>query len=1306
MQIMWVCSIPLLLLPLVICNGKEINVLPECSRNEFLINECTTITDAFNHLNESNTTLYLSSGAPHILHNFSLVLGLSNIAIVGTNQEEATIVCSEGVGLAFVNIINLTIEDVTVDGCGLKGASLGDTIRAVNDSISSFFDVPLSLGVAVMIGDVANARLQKLSIRNTIGIGLLGINVIGSSHIEQVMIQNNTYEKCTIGILSLTEALDGPFQRQIGGGAFLVYYDYHQHQPESNNTTLTIHNSTFFGNLDCSVTGPIAWRMKYSEALRSRGYTVGAGGGLSVMFTQTDYSASLTISSSLFDGNAANYGSGVFVGTFFGVRDSMILLNECNFTNGRAPKLPHLSNRGGGVAVLTSLSRPISQQQLIESKADGIIIVHVTNSVFEGSNVFAGGGLYSLFLPISFGKCADVVTFTIEKCTFWRNKAAFGAAIFAEEHNIITIGLVLNPSHQVEASSIFAAFNSIISDDPSIKDNKGSSGVIDVQYVYFALSGNSTLENNNGTALRATSSQVHVSGQTVFHGNVGAFGGAISLIAYSYVIVRPRTSVVFKNNQAIVRGGVFHIQLDEGRTYTPDDCFLYFNSSDQIFCYSTDTCSNISQLGITLTFSGNNAPYGSIVYGATLETCFWTSLLTESNNITNFWQFLATDESTQDIFIFDKVPTGIDEVITSTGELMAHNLQYSAMPGQMFHIEMAASDRFIQQIPTAVTSTVLSTNLSAQDEHIMSFTSSMIGFSNFWALRQTTTSMVPLRVMGREHEEVEVAVFTTDSGAFAIIRVNLTSCVLGFEHSSNESSCVCQRAIEWKGVTCSSETHQLTVPSHVWVGPWNNEELAIQRCILDYCTRGEKLIEPGDFDVQCAEGYHRTGLLCGSCMEGYSVVLGTNRCKQCHNNAFLALILVFAVAGILLIALITFLKVSVSEGYLNGILFYSHDLSQYTFLLAPKAPAIFLPIAFLNFDLGVEVCFYDGMNSLAKTGLQFVFPFYIYFLMGTAIIACRFINKLPPKLLSAGKTIATLLVLSYTSILSTCIETLRYVVIGSISDHDVATVRWFIDPHVHYFHGWHAFLAIMSILLILVYLVPLPLILLFPSKAYSNKYIGKLKPILDAFFAPYQSKLRCWLGVRLLVSIVLSTISSFLKFPLNIFVVEVVLAAFIFVQTQLRPYRGFCRNATDNLLLINILILLLGLIFFDEGMDDTEHTIFSAVIVLPAYTAFIGLLLYHIYLRLPECKQQNIKKRFEQIKLLKKVCSFIGETYNEATQQNDLDLFDFAPIRGMDEVMENVHRQSIVEAPQDGQGHADMISANQEYKSSYIAYND
>ena len=47
-----------------------------------------------------------------------------------------------------------------------------------------------------------------------------------------------------------------------------------------------------------------------------------------------------------------------------------------------------------------------------------------------------------------------------------------------------------------------------------------------------------------------------------------------------------------------------------------------------------------------------------------------------------------------------------------------------------------------------------------------------------------------------------------------------------------------------------------------------------------------------------------------------------------------------------------------------------------TIFFPPYNSAIF--IAWINLDLGVQSCFYNGMDGYTLTSLQFVFPIYIW----------------------------------------------------------------------------------------------------------------------------------------------------------------------------------------------------------------------------------------------------------------------------------------------------------------------------------------
>ena len=144
-------------------------------------------------------------------------------------------------------------------------------------------------------------------------------------------------------------------------------------------------------------------------------------------------------------------------------------------------------------------------------------------------------------------------------------------------------------------------------------------------------------------------------------------------------------------------------------------------------------------------------------------------------------------------------------------------------------------------------------------------------------------------------------------------------------------------------------------------------------------------------DEQCA--YNRSGVLCGECKPGLSLVLATSKCERC-SNIYILLLIPFALAGILLVALILVLNITTATGKIHGLIFYANMLA------ANKA--IFLPdlnnfltvfVSWVNLDLGIETCFYDGMNSQAKVLLQLVFPAYMFLLMLLTIILSKYFDS-------------------------------------------------------------------------------------------------------------------------------------------------------------------------------------------------------------------------------------------------------------------------------------------------------------------------
>ena len=86
----------------------------------------------------------------------------------------------------------------------------------------------------------------------------------------------------------------------------------------------------------------------------------------------------------------------------------------------------------------------------------------------------------------------------------------------------------------------------------------------------------------------------------------------------------------------------------------------------------------------------------------------------------------------------------------------------------------------------------------------------------------------------------------------------------------------------------------------------------------------------------------------------------------------------------------------------NKLLFFSNENNVLTVF-----------IAWMNLDLGIPTCFYNGMDAYAQTWLQFAFPLYVWFLISLIIITSRY-STLMTKLMGSNPiaVLATLLLIN------------------------------------------------------------------------------------------------------------------------------------------------------------------------------------------------------------------------------------------------------------------------------------------------------
>ena len=101
-------------------------------------------------------------------------------------------------------------------------------------------------------------------------------------------------------------------------------------------------------------------------------------------------------------------------------------------------------------------------------------------------------------------------------------------------------------------------------------------------------------------------------------------------------------------------------------------------------------------------------------------------------------------------------------------------------------------------------------------------------------------------------------------------------------------------------------------------------------------------------------------------------------------------------------------------------------------------PSSYQGNAWLYLDFGIETCFYGGMDAYSKTWLQFVFPVYVWMVVGLIILISHFSQRFANLLgNNPVSVLATLTLLSYAKVLCTFITAVSFI---DIEYHAVPSV--------------------------------------------------------------------------------------------------------------------------------------------------------------------------------------------------------------------------------------------------------------------------
>ena len=457
--------------------------------------------------------------------------------------------------------------------------------------------------------------------------------------------------------------------------------------------------------------------------------------------------------------------------------------------------------------------------------------------------------------------------------------------------------------------------------------------------------------------------------------------------------------------------------------------------------------------------------------------------------------------------------------------------------------------------------------------------------------------------------------------------VKLEPCPLGFSFNTKSNSCKCDQILgqySFPVISCDINSMMISRQANSWIyGEVKDKNIvsnyiyiykASSSCPFNYCQQHSSELLPNESDVQCQ--YNRTGVACGHCPVNLSAIFGSSKCQQC-SNTYLLIIIPIAIAGAVLVLLIFTLNLTVVNGTITTFILYVNIVSINKTLLFPTHLSSTIPlyvmIAMANLDLGIELCFYDGMDDYAKMWLQLAFPFYLMFIATSLIIASRYFRLAQRITAQRGlPVLATLFLLFYTKILSTtCTVLFLYTKVVTVSrnahsillDHRVELV-WSVSTNVTLFEAKHIILFIVNLLLLLI-LIPFNIILLFNRKLSIFKTIQQFKPILDPYKAPYKDKYYYWAGYQLVIRMAYLSAAALSKNN-NLTVAMLITGFAMCIHGYLHPFKHKLLNLQESIMLLNILI-----VYVSTNFEQDYYQIMVRVIVGVAMIYFTVVLLWH-----------------------------------------------------------------------------------------------
>ena len=1022
-----------------------------------------------------------------------------------------------------------------------------------------------------------------------------------------------------------------------------------------NYSTTTIKTSKFENN-HANSAGVLYFSSSIAVIEASEFYdnTANFGGVL------TSSSSIITIKGSEFDSNSATTSGGVLVSY-----NNTIIVGGSNFTKNSSP-IGAVINAGDGTKIQYR-----NYLMIMNNTADNYAVIYLCDAEFSGnksgnilfSNNF--GSLLAISSNITFSSYAEFMNNQPLQTT--SSNFQEGGAITLFQSNIFFDGKCnLEHNHAENGGAIHSTesklyvYGNVTIAHNTVSRNGGGIYLSTTSELNCQQTSNFILFNNiaalRGGGLHAISSSVKATSRSnsrycgtriIFTKNTAKFGGGLSLEAnaklyilkYNYILScdKNTNTAIFTGNSAEYHGGAVYVDDDTNSgTYASDpkiECFFQVLAVYESLPSTDKICTQ------SMYFSHNYANIsGSNLYGGLLDRCAVSQFAeiykkNSSNNIGGIGYFknvsLVTDVS------ISSNPVRVCLCTDDINNCDHRSHKKCVKKGETFSVSLMAVDQVCKPV-----SAIIRTSLKFPDS----------GLAEGQLERNVSAQCTKLIFNVVSPHDLENLTLYASNGSCKNTELSIAnvpiqflncSCLIGLQVSginSTNCTCECHSNISQYMDHCNSRTGLLfkKPQSRAWISYINDTNitgylLVYPNCPFDYCLSNNSdyklnFNEPNGSgaDVQCA--FNRSSRLCGSCQPDLSLSLGSSRCLSCPSYwpaLFIAITIAALLVGIALVTLLLVLNMTVAVGTLNGLIFYANVVYVNKGILLPFQETNFITvfIAWLNLELGIDTCYFPGMDTYIKTWLQLAFPAYVILLVVLVIIissySTKFSNLIGKK--NPVATLATLILLSYAKLVEVSFKSLS---VGTLEyPNNRKVLLWLPDATVKYLSGKHIPLFLMAVLILLVGLVYTALLFSWQWLLYLPKWRifnwsrnPKIQTFIETYNTPYTPKHRYWTGLLLIARVPLYLIaaSNISNNPTTALLsISFIVGSIIFLKgfTARRQYRTWSSDVLETFFHLNIFIFS----WYSLGNEHNRQKAIAYTSVTITIILLLLIILYHVY---------------------------------------------------------------------------------------------